>query len=64
MAKVTIESINSNDGEGYDVVLRMGKVRVQCLGVDFVDDDEDALGDAFEEWLEMAEAGEEGFALL
>ena len=69
MCKVTVVSVEDGgyyeseyaSGETVDVTLQRGDVQVCCTGI-LLWDDSDDLNAVFEEWLELAEAGEEGFS--
>ena len=61
---VRIVSIEEN-GDGHDVVLEEDGVQVCGTEVDWHGvDDEDELAGLFEEWLELADDGDENFERL
>lgn len=62
---VSIEEDGVFDGETtVAVTLQRDNVKIKCEGILIWEDDEDELESVFEEWLELAQDGIDGFTVL
>lgn len=57
-----IISTEANEDGTLNVVVECNGVKVRGEGISYIDDEFDEA--VFEEWLELAEAGEDGFTKL
>ena len=65
MLNVNVIDVSDNDDGTYTAMLECDGTRVRCEGAAWFDEmDNDYMLALFEEWVELARAGEEGYRIL
>lgn len=65
MLYVNTVDVSNNDDGTYTAMLECDGVRVRCEGAAWFDEgDNDYMLALFEEWHELAQAGEEGYTIV
>lgn len=65
MLNVTVIDVSANDDGTYTAFLECDGTRVRCEGAAWFDEcDADYMLALFEEWVDLAREGEEGYTIL